>query len=426
MSKSIIIQEAGLQKSLIVDALQLKKFDGGSEDWIPEDGKNLVELQIGGSGTYKASDYNAYGIALAQVKPKYGGGATSKAAPVHKFATLHNIAIKEGDKTLIFSANELKVNNQGGGTSLWVPKDDVGLKTKYITKSGTYPASADECYGFSEVTVSGVDVEITQDDDGDDVAKVTDGGEVTETKLPSYINIEIPPTKTIYSEGDTIDFSGMVVKAYTKSGALWTDAEHPDGTIPLSELSYPVTTAVPGEVIEVVDDELVPPVYLLQVSVGNTILEYEWGGDWYRYYYTGVTGGPVYLVCIKDDGAGREESVFVSMNQFGVSWERTHPGGWDPQRSGASGGVATYEEYSAYIGGNIMGANLFVEGGYSPISANQPIGLVNAAILAINKAAAGQGRSVSVVPVDYQRPYDGRILEASFSITVMPQGPRED
>jgi len=421
MSKSIIIQEAGLPKSLTVDALQLKKFDSGSEDWIPEDGKNLVELQIGGSGTYKASDYNAYGIALAQVKPKYGGGATSKAAPVHKFATLHNIAIKEGDKTLIFSANELKVNNQGGGTSLWVPKDDVGLKTKYITKSGTYPASADECYGFSEVTVSGVDVEITQDEDGDDVAKVTDGGEVTETKLPSSIVVEVSPTKSIYTVGETIDFSGMVVKGYTKSGVLWTDAEHPDGTIPLSELTLPVTTAMSGDVIEVDDAELVQPFYLLQVAEGNTIAEYQYG-EWYRYFYSGVTGGPVYVVCDRDS-LDRGESIFVSMNAFSVTYERTHPGSWDPQRTIAAGGIATYKDYSAYIGGYVLGYNLFVEGGYTPISADQPIGLANAAILAMNKAASGQGRSVSAVPVDYQRPYDGRTLEASFGITVMPQGP---
>ena len=102
--------------------------------WIP---KNLVELQIGGSGTYRASDYSAYGIAVARVKPKYGGGATSKAATEPDFKALQNVAIKEGGKARTFSACQLKVNNQGGGTSLWVPKDAVALKTKYITHSGT-------------------------------------------------------------------------------------------------------------------------------------------------------------------------------------------------------------------------------------------------------------------------------------------------
>lgn len=424
MSKNIIIQKNGVAQNLTVDTLRLKKQNGSSEDWVPADGKDLVELQIGGSGTYKASDYNAYGIAVARVKPKYGGGATSKDYD-YDFARKLNPSIKEGDKSRIFTAAMLKTNLQGGGTCLWIPKEDVELKTKYITKSGTYAASADECYGFSEVTVSGVDVDITQDEDGDDVAKITDGGTVTEEKLPSYINIEIPPTKTLYTEGDTIDFSGMVVKAYTKSGALWTDAEHPDGTIPLSELSYPVTTAVPGEVIEVVDDELVPPVYLLQVSVDNTIAEYEWVGNWYRYYYTGVTGGPVYLVCIGEIG-GYGESVFVSMNTFSVGWERTCPSGWSPQTSGTYGSIESYKDYSAYVSPVIGGYNLFVNGGFSPISAYQQIRITSAAVIAMNKAAAGQGRSVSVVPVDYQRPYDGRTLVASFSITVMPQGQMED
>lgn len=419
MSKNVIIQKGGIDQYLSLDALRLKRHGGGTEDWIPGDGKNLVELQIGGSGTYRASDYSAYGIAVARVKPKYGGGATSKAATEPDFKALQNVTIKEGDKTRAFSACQLKVNNQGGGTTLWVPKDAAELKTKYITHSGTYAASADDCYGFGEVTVSGVDVEITQDDDGDDVARVTDGGVTTDEKLPSSIVVEIPPARSIYTEGDTIDFSGMVVKGYTKSGALWTDAGHPDGTIPLSELTLPVTTATAGEVIEVDDAELVHPLYLLQVSVGNTILEYQ-AGEWYRYFYSAVTGGPVYVVCDRDN-LDRGESIFVSMHAFSVTYERTHPGAWDPQRTTANGGEAVYKDYAAYIGGGVVGANLFVDGGYTPVSAYQPIGLANAAILAMNKAASGEGRSVSIVPVQYQRPYDNRVLETSFSITVMPQ-----
>lgn len=235
MSKNIIIQEAGLAKNLTVDALRLKKQDGGTEDWLPADGKDLVELQIGGSGTYKASDYNAYGIAVVRVTPKYGGGATSKAVE-HDFTEKRTPSIKEGNKSRNFSAAMLKTNLQGGGTCLWIPRMDVELKNKYITKSGTYTAKADDCYGFDQVTVSGVDVEITQDDDGDDVARVTDGGETTEEKLPDYIRVTVLPQKLDYTEGETISYAGLVVHAYTKSGIDL-------GVVPFEELLLPETTA---------------------------------------------------------------------------------------------------------------------------------------------------------------------------------------
>lgn len=238
MSKDIIIQQSGVPETLTVDALRLKKQNGGTEDWVPADGKNLVELQIGGSGTYKASDYNAYGIAVARVKPKYGGGAISKAAE-HDFTEKHTPSIKEGGKPRNFSAAMLKTNLQGGGTCLWVPRMDVGLKNKYISKSGTYTAKADDCYGFDQVTVSGVDVEITQDEDGDDVERTTDGGEITETKLPSYIRVTVLPSKLDYTVGETIDYTGLVVHAYTKSGIDM-------GVVPFNELILPAEKAGEG------------------------------------------------------------------------------------------------------------------------------------------------------------------------------------
>lgn len=403
MSKNIVIQEAGLNKSLTVDALRLKKFDGGSEDWTPEDGKNLVELQIGGSGTYRASDYNAYGIAVARVKPKYGGGATSKAAPVHEFATLHNIAIKEGDKTLIFSASELKVNNQGGGTSLWVPKDDVGLKTKYITKSGTYPASADECYGFSEVTVSGVDVEITQDEDGDDVAEITDGGETREEKLPSEIRIEREPYFTgPYGDRAYISFDGLVVHGYSASGVDL-------GAIPFNELVFPVTVTDISQVEggyerDVTGTILNAPVYLGALGVGmffgNLVVKEVAGG--------------VYGICIRQ--GPNYHFALASYSQGSVVIARDD--GSFPERYFSST-VFHYQDKTCYIGSaNIVG---FEPRTSIPISTDQPVDAATAAGIALlGTTALGGGQRI---PVQWNRPYDERMLESSFMVEVVDVGP---
>jgi hypothetical protein len=82
--------------------------------------------------------------------------------------------------------------------------------------------------------VTGNEMEVGLDEDG----------YLTESTIPSSIKIEIPPDKRQYVDGQPILFRGMVVKAYTADGELWTNASHPDGVIPHSELTFPVTTAI--------------------------------------------------------------------------------------------------------------------------------------------------------------------------------------
>ena len=158
-----------------------------------------------------------------------------------------NIIIQEGGVGKQLTADKLKTNLVGGGTCLWVPEDETRLGTKYISKNGTYKASDDDYYGYSEVTVSGIGTATGTGEDGETHQYTEDGdGGIIDTILPDSIVVESPPTVTEYSDGATIDFSGMVVKGYLKSGDLWTDSSHPDGIIPISELTLPVTTADSG------------------------------------------------------------------------------------------------------------------------------------------------------------------------------------
>jgi hypothetical protein len=118
------------------------------------------------------------------------------------------------------------------------------LGTKIITENGTYKASGDGYYGYSEVTVSGIGTATGTGPDGETHSYTEDGeGGITDAVLPDSIAVVTPPTVTTYAGGATVDFSGMVVKAYLKSGEIWSDAAHPNGVIPISELTLPVTTA---------------------------------------------------------------------------------------------------------------------------------------------------------------------------------------
>lgn len=155
-----------------------------------------------------------------------------------------NITIQEGGVAKQLTANKLKTNLVSGGICLWVPEDEATLGTKIITENGTYKAIDDGYYGYSEVTVSGIGTATGTGPDGEDHSYSEDGeGGVTDTVLPASISVVTPPTVTTYADGATIDFSGMVVKGYLKSGGIWTNAEHPNGIIPINELTLPVTIA---------------------------------------------------------------------------------------------------------------------------------------------------------------------------------------
>lgn len=408
MSKNIVIQEAGLAKNITVDALRLKTQSGSTEDWVPADGKNLVELQIGGSGTYKASDYNAYGIAVARVKPKYGGGATSKAAE-HDFTEKHTPSIKEGNKSRIMTAAMLKTNLQGGGTCLWIPKMDVVLKNKYISKSGTYTAKADDCYGFDQVIVSGVDVEITQDDDGDDVERTTDGGEVTETKLPSYIRVTVLPAKIDYTVGETIDYTGLVVHAYTKSGIDL-------GVVPFNELILTAGKAGEGWAEEWTDGHGLNAIMLaytptwtrtksgsseeqeIQVFCSTSPLgTYQGAPATYGAYGPGTLlftryNGRNYAASVAGD-----RSAYLYCHYDGPSFS---PGyevyGWiDRGGSTALAGINNFSgmDFAEYITG-------------IPESTVNPATVDPSTLYSIGES----------IPVQWHRPGDGELLETSFNI----------
>lgn len=177
-----------------------------------------------------------------------------------------NITIQEGGIGKQLTANKLKTNLVGGGTCLWVPEDETRLGAKHISEDGTYKASDDGYYGYSEVTVSGIGTVTGKDPDGsgDDATATVDPetGEIVITKLPYSISVVTPPTVTEYSDGATIDFSGMVVKGYLKSGDLWTDSSHPNGVIPISELTLPVTVADADETTgATVQSDLVPEAF---------------------------------------------------------------------------------------------------------------------------------------------------------------------
>ena len=153
-----------------------------------------------------------------------------------------NITIQEGGVAKQLTVDKLKTNSVGVGTCLWVPEDETNLGTKHISENGTYRASDDGYYGYSEVTVSGVGSVTGRDPTtGEDVEVHRDPttGEIVETVIPSEIRVIEPPTNPygVYMDGQTITKDGMVVKAYGANGDEMQ-------TVPVGEITINPTVAV--------------------------------------------------------------------------------------------------------------------------------------------------------------------------------------
>lgn len=177
-----------------------------------------------------------------------------------------NISIAEGGVARQFTVDEVDTPKVGGGMQPFVPKDEVRLTTKHISKNGTYPAASDGYYGFKSVTVnvpggsgsadshgkpSGTippgdigSAVIGEDEDGNDaVIGVDKDGKLVKTPIPTTIVLVTPPTKTEYTDGETMDYTGIVVGLKKKDGSTFTDARYPNGHIPMGELIFPVEVA---------------------------------------------------------------------------------------------------------------------------------------------------------------------------------------
>ena len=75
------------------------------------------------------------------------------------------------------------------------------------------------------------------------VGRQLKGWSTVHRALPTGIEVVTPPTLREYADGAAIDFTGLEVVLRTEDGARYTDRNYPDGVIPMSELTFPVTHA---------------------------------------------------------------------------------------------------------------------------------------------------------------------------------------
>lgn len=209
----------------------------------------------------------------------------------------YNVLIDEGLRTRqMYPTDILKVDNTDSTDSLWMPQDNANYGTLYASENGIYIAARDGYDAYSEVDVrvtfddfSDLDLDSLDDtfdldslkdldidefndlfnnedlwDDPfdkidssfDDRVKGIDpvsgneyavgldaNGYLDEYLLPSKIKIVKFPNKTTYLHNEKIDYTGIVVMAFTEDDKVWKNEQYPNGVIPFEELIFPVETA---------------------------------------------------------------------------------------------------------------------------------------------------------------------------------------
>lgn len=335
---------------------------------------------------------------------------------------------------------EVKTNQFGGGSITWVPEDETQLATLTVTKNGSYTAEDAGVYGFSTVIVNvpAAPSSITgRDTDGNDyTVTVDDNGYIVETLTASSIQVTTPPTTLDYTDGDTIDFTGIVVKAYDGEENLFDVTGYAGGVVPVGELQFPVTVAVYDEESAGGGEPIFPDYQdsgvvkatgfirtedALAYSLAHSgypitdALKEQFLAECYPYCtqfvtieYTGnpISGVHYYsFVTLSDVGYNAivNQNVTLGNNTYTRSYLReTHI-----KLSGTSG------PYSGTIGHDRTPTN----GGFLGVL-NQQGGSV---ISGLN--AETPGGSTQEIPAIWPRPGDGKLLSATFEINV---GPGED
>lgn len=228
MNETVTIKEGGLTRRLApIDKLKVNTTDNKDSMWVPTENGNTGVLHASENGIYIASEdgYEAYSEVIVRVTKDSFDGDTSFDDWDYETPDMD---LENWDPETI----EEFENDPEAFDDIFNNEDEWKDIDKPIDIKMDNPKIKDtKISGIDPVT--GNEMEVGLDEDG----------YLTESTLPSSIKIVVPPDKHQYVDGQPILFRGMVVKAYTADGELWTDETHPDGIIPHSELTFPVTTA---------------------------------------------------------------------------------------------------------------------------------------------------------------------------------------
>jgi hypothetical protein len=403
MNQIISIKEGNITRILApIDKLKVNTTDNKDSTWVSAGKANTGVLHASENGIYIASEdgYEAYSEVIVRVTKDSFEGDTSfddwdYETPDMDLSNWDPETIEEFE------------NDPEGFDDVFNNEDEWKDIDKPIDIKMDNPKIQDtKISGIDPVT--GNEMEVGLDEDG----------YLTESTLPSSIKIVVPPDKHQYVDGQPILFRGMVVKAYTADGELWTDASHSDGIIPHSELTFPVTTAVltesEGSIRTLPEDSPIrkysdPPIPVIsgQYFLIHDIYEWEhairfWGNVKCSLYY--YSKG-VMIIAASTEPFTYGFDSFKKDDDEPIITPRYTSGSY------TSNGKTVYH---CYVG---VGA---IDIPYTYITSKRSMDYGDVKYIAWEMIYGDVIREGSMeVPVQYIRS-DGEVLEDSFTIEVLP------
>lgn len=400
MSKSIRIAEGRITKR-ISPVNKIKINNLGQDDtslWISKDQVKYGTLYASENGVYIASEdgYTAYNEVVVRVTDDSYYGEDYKD---------WEYTLPEYDPD-IWDADAFSVDPDiWNSPDIW--GDDSLLPDNGFVDTKFKDLGTDE---YKPEPISGIDPETGNKMN----VNVDDNGFLTEELLPSYIQIDKEPDRLEFFDGHRIVYSGMIVRAYTEDGNIWTNSTHPDGIIPIKELTLPIINADINQVIELyktlngyscacasgisvintgyADDHTFQELYIASAGEGPF---YIFGGIW-----QGIVGG---YVC--------------SPNPFTILIEYYQDEKKKSSKSHSAHGFGTEGKYPVYYDGRLSYQGEFHGTTNAPING---MGDPDDARFLAQAACYGdlsEDSGKQEIPVQWVSP-DGETFEDSFYITV--------
>ena len=428
MSKNIIIQEGGIGKQMTVSKLKTDKVGGGTCLWVPEDEVALGTKSISQNGTYKASDDGKYGFSQVTVNVAGGGGsADNSGQPISSGGDPDIGSSFIGIDPTDGEPYEYTVNSQGEVEKTPVPTvTPGGIGSSVIGKD-----------------TSGVISGVPGGDGNEYAIGIDHNGNIVATKVPSGIEIGNAPDKTSYGEGDTIDFSGIIVILKGGDGAMFSNQTYPNGRLPFNELIFPVSVApellsasgsidgyTPSGTGWEYHGAVAPPLNFLPLGGSGTITisnggyATEQGHDWTISYVNADA-----LIASKRDVDSNVDITFIGDSGLTVAATSST---YDPNNPTFSitNTMHSYNSHKTWTLSNFNAAwtaSQFPDacdenprisaGGWGQMVAEDFLTLYYG-----NDSGNIHSGGTSEIPVQWKSPYDGRTFEDAFEITVTAQG----
>ena len=336
-----------------------------------------------------------------------------------------DIVIQEGGKGYPFGPVKcLMVEGENGEFYPWYPEAERALDSLSVTQNGIYRASDRGVYGWNRVSVNVAQSDRVTGKDpetGEEKTVTVDPqtGELVETVVPTEIRVTTLPTKMDYTDGETIDYSGIVVHAYSSTGQDM-------GAVPFGELVFPITTAHSESGQDYATSDLDTGAFSQPIPInGSASFSSETGGATWGYHWHDeyIVKSGTAMIIKQNNSSGLHFVIASASRNGGYTIKETKTA-----KDASGEQTINYEEHS------LEGANTYtyngktvywVTGGASGFNHLNPEPLVNgygdnshhaqAAWTAVYGTITGNDQSL---PVQWQDPDSGAILETSFNITV--------